>query len=62
MIHDEGNAMTHYLDTNLMYEMKQEAEACRTGKTTEEYRAEYKANRDRYDYNAGDYERDGEEE
>lgn len=54
--------MTHYLDTNLMYDMKQEAEACRTGKTTEEYRAEYKANQARYDYDAGDYERDGEEE
>jgi hypothetical protein len=54
--------MTNYLDTNLMHEMKQEAEACRTGKTTEEYREEYRANPDRYDYCPSDYEHEGDEE
>jgi hypothetical protein len=53
--------MTNYFDTNLMYDMKQEAEACRAGKTTEEYREEYKANQDRYDYNEYEYEDDDEE-
>lgn len=52
--------MTNYFDTNLAYDMKQEAEVCRAGKTTAEYREEYKANRDRYDYNPGDYEGDEE--
>jgi hypothetical protein len=54
--------MKNYFDTNLMYDIKQEAESCAAGKTTAEYREEYKANQDRYDYDAGDYERDGEEE
>jgi hypothetical protein len=49
-----------YLDTNLMYDIKQEAEACRAGKTTEEYREEYKANPDRYDYCEYEYEGDDE--
>jgi hypothetical protein len=57
---DGRNAMTNYFDTNLAYDMKQEAEVCRAGKTTAEYREEYKANRDRYDYNPGDYEGDEE--
>ncbi len=49
-----------YWDTNNIYDMKQEAEACRAGKTTEDYREEYKANRDRYDYSPSDYEGDEE--
>jgi len=52
--------MSDYFDTNLMYDMKQEAEACRTVKTTEEYRDDYKANQDRYDYDRCDYEGDEE--
>jgi len=54
--------MSDYFDSNLMHDMKQEAEACRTGKTTEEYREEYRANPDRYDYSPADYEYEGDEE
>ena len=54
--------MKNYFDTNLMYDMKQEAEACRTGKTTEEYREDYKANPEKYDYAYGDYERESDYE
>jgi hypothetical protein len=51
-----------YWDTGIGYEMKCEAEACATGKTTQDYREEYKANRDRYDYSPSDYEYEGDEE
>ena len=47
--------MTNYFDTNLAYDMKQEAEVCRAGKTTAEYHEENKANRDRFYYNPCDY-------